>query len=478
MRKWYSPIFMALVIWAVAGNTAQASPDAAPTDISIQQINAAFVAAAAKATPAVVTITAERVAKRSMPSNHPFRDFFGEDFFPERESRRTALGSGVIIDAQKGYIVTNNHVVEDAEEIYVVLDDRREVPAKVVGTDPFTDLAVIRIQANGLQTVENGDSDILRVGEWVLAIGSPFSAELEHTVTAGIVSAKGRSRVFAGNRLEDYIQIDAAINPGNSGGALVNLDGELVGINAAIATDGFSRSNAGVGFAIPVNLVKRVAADLIADGHVSRAYLGVRIDDVKASTARAMGLKRPEGAIVGRVEKDTPASKAGLEVGDIILKVDASGIKDASHLTKVITTFRPGERHKVTVLRDGKEKTFSVKLTERPSDFAGAKESSRDRETDAVDRTGFAVADLSSQAARQYEELEADHGVIITRVDRSSKAYREGVRVGMVLVRMGDQEIKDVGDYRKILKTYEKGDTVLLRLLAGNVYVFVGLEVG
>ncbi|GAG41263.1 unnamed protein product, partial [marine sediment metagenome] len=253
----------------------------------ITQINDAFVKAAAGANPPVVSIKSERVYRRRVP--HAFRDFWG-DQFPERESRGMVLGSGVIIDADEGYVVTNNHVVEDAEEIWVQLFDRREVPGEVVATDPGTDLAVIKIQADDLQAAKIGDSDQLRIGEWVLAVGSPFSQSLDHTVTAGIVSAKGRSEVLNFRRdrpYEDFIQTDAAINPGNSGGALVNLEGELIGINTAIATDGFSRSSAGVGFAIPVNLVMRVVADLVEHGKVTRAWLGVQIQTLGPSVAKA-----------------------------------------------------------------------------------------------------------------------------------------------------------------------------------------------
>ena len=260
--------------------------------------------------PAVVTITSEKV--QSGRFQHPFEEFFGDDFFryysPERERRSQALGSGVIVDAVNGYILTNNHVVQDADEISIFLMDEREFEAEVVGTDPKSDLAVLRIDADNLTGVRLGDSDGLDVGEWVLAIGSPFSANLSHTVTAGIVSAKGRSSVIGGVDYQDFIQTDAAINPGNSGGALVNLEGKLVGINTAIATGGYMRSNAGVGFAIPSNLAKRIMDDLISEGRVIRAWLGVFIQDVNDGIAKALDLPDRSGAVVTEVVDDSPAA--------------------------------------------------------------------------------------------------------------------------------------------------------------------------
>ncbi|SVD95242.1 uncharacterized protein METZ01_LOCUS448096, partial [marine metagenome] len=257
---------------------------------------------------------------------------------PQEKFKGHSLGSGVIIDADKGYIITNNHVIEDAEEIKVVMFDKREVKATIVAADPPSDLAVIKVDPGSLSTVELGNSDQLSVGEWVVAIGSPFGLHLNHTVTAGIVSAVGRSSVISRNNFEDFIQHDAAINPGNSGGGLFNLDGELVGINTAIATDGFSRANAGVGFAIPINMVKRVLEDLISKGKVTRGWLGVRIDNVNEGLAKALKLEDLNGAIITHVISGSPAEEAGVEEKDVIISVDGERVDDSSNLKNLISS--------------------------------------------------------------------------------------------------------------------------------------------
>ena len=252
----------------------------------------AFIQVAKKGNPTVVSIISE---KNVNPNLHYFFDPFGDES-PRNKNKGHSLGSGVIIDANKGYIVTNNHVVENSEEIKVVLFDKREIDAEIIATDPPSDIAVIKINSNALETIELGDSEKLEVGEWVVAIGSPFGLHLNHTVTAGIISAVGRNDVISQNTFEDFIQHDAAINPGNSGGGLFNLDGELIGINAAIATDGFSRANAGVGFAIPINMVKRIMEDLITDGQVTRGWLGVSIQNIDEGMAKALKLKNRNGS--------------------------------------------------------------------------------------------------------------------------------------------------------------------------------------
>ncbi|MFB0516706.1 MAG: Do family serine endopeptidase [Candidatus Neomarinimicrobiota bacterium] len=470
---WIFSICLLLLLGAANLTAAPLSP---AKDVTTQQINEMFVAASSKANPSVVTIQSERVVRRQFRS--PFFDFWDFDLGPEREFSSQVLGSGVIIDAAQGYIVTNNHVIEEAENITVRLIDKREVPAEIIGTDPASDVAVIKVEADGLQQAQLGNSDELRIGEWVLAIGSPFREDLDHTVTAGIVSGKGRSAVlaFSADRYEDFIQTDAAINPGNSGGALVNLQGELVGINTAIATNGFTRSNVGVGFAIPINLVMRVVGDLIEHGKVTRAYLGVIIQDVNASLAKALGMKSPEGAIVNQVHSDTPAEKAGIKEGDVIIKVDDVGIRDNSHLRNVISSSRPGDQRRITVIRDGKGKTMIVKLGELPLEATlAARDEDREEESAAPNRTGFSVTDLDSREAQRYD-IQAENGVLVTRIDPRSKAAKSGIRPGDVVVRVGDKEIKNLRDYKQALKAYKEGDTVLLRIVRGEVFLFVGLE--
>ncbi len=464
-----------LILSAAVGNALPAAPAAPAGQISIKQINEAFIKAAASANPPVVSIKSERVFRQRVP--HGFRDFGGNQF-PERESRGMVLGSGVIIDAGEGYIVTNNHVVEDAEEIWVQLFDRREVPGEVVASDRGTDLAVIRIKADDLQAAKIGDSDQLRIGEWVLAVGSPFSQSLDHTVTAGIVSAKGRSDVMNFRRdrpYEDFIQTDAAINPGNSGGALVNLAGELIGINTAIATDGFSRSNAGVGFAIPINLVMRVVTDLVEHGKVTRAWLGVQIRPLDPSLAKALKTKSMDGALVVRVVDDSPAEDTGLMEEDIIVKVDEHDIRDSAHLRNLISSSRPGDKRKLTIIRKGKRKTLTVKLGELQVEPTLSHSGEAEDEETVFGRTGFAVADLSHPEAARFN-VDTDEGVVVTKVDPHSAAARGGVRPGDVVIKVGDETIEDLRDYRRALERYDSGDTILLRLQRGDTVRLMGLE--
>lgn len=476
MTKRYYQILCAAILLTATLSLA-AVTQAAPVENAtiIAQINDAFVAAASKASPGVVTILSERVVLSRF--RHPFSDYWGDDSAPRRESRGTVLGSGIIFDSDKGYIVTNYHVVEDAENIRVRLYDNREVSAEIVGTDPLSDLAVIKVSADNLINVQLGDSDKLRVGEWVLAIGSPFSQNLDHTITAGIVSAIGRSTVMRRRNYEDFIQTDAAINPGNSGGALVTLDGKLIGINTAIATDGFSRSNSGVGFAIPINLVKRIVNDLVEDGKVTRALLGVLPQDLDATMARALKTKNMDGALVITVMEGTAAEKAGIKEQDLIVKVDDITLRDAAHLRNVISSSRPGDRRKITLIRKGKEKIFTVKLGELEAEPIAAREVAPDVDTDALDQTGFAVADLDGRAAQRFD-IQAESGVVVVRVERYSQAARGGIEPGDVVVQIGDDPIKNMRDYRKALRSFKKGDNVLLRVAKNNGFRFVGIELG
>jgi serine protease Do len=295
-----------------------------------------------------------------------FRFFFNQP--RQREFKSTALGSGVIVDSRKGYIITNNHVVEDVDEITIRLLDKMEYNARIVGRDPKSDIAVLQIEARGLSDMSFGDSDKLRVGEWVIAVGSPFSANLSHTVTAGIVSAKGRGNIMQGDVYEDFIQTDAAINPGNSGGALLNSAGDLIGINTAIYTNSFDRSNKGVGFAIPANMVKRVMSDLIDHGKVLRSWIGVQIQSIDETSAQALNLKKRSGALVADVVADGPAEKAGVETGDVIIEFNDVEVNSVDHLRNTVSSSAPNKRYDLIVIRDGRKKTIKVTLEELPGD--------------------------------------------------------------------------------------------------------------
>ena len=337
----------------------------APLPAIISRPDETFVEISKASTPAVVNISTTRLIKNETGPNPFFEDpffrrFFGEEFGRQfeqpKERKEQSLGSGVIVESN-GIIVTNNHVVANADEIKVLLSDKREFKGKVVGTDPKTDLAVIKISANDLPTVPWGDSSKMQVGEYVLAIGNPFG--LNQTVTMGIVSALGRANVGISD-YEDFIQTDAAINPGNSGGALINLKGELIGINSAIFSN--SGGNIGIGFAIPVNIAKSIMAQILQYGKVRRGLLGVSISDFSADTAKAYGVEAHEGALVQEVASGSAAEKAGIKVGDVIVAVDGRPARSVDPLTLATLTRSPGDTVEITYLRDGRHGTVHVVL--------------------------------------------------------------------------------------------------------------------
>jgi len=439
----------------------------------VKQFSSVFADVAEKANPAVVTITAEKVVKME----DQFKQFGDFPFFhpqiPDQEYSSKALGSGVIVDAKKGYVLTNNHVVENAEEIQIKLIDKRVIPAKILGTDPKSDLAVLQIEAKNVTQIPLGDSDELRVGEWVLAVGSPFSANLSHTVTAGIVSALGRSYVMPGNdHYENFIQTDAAINPGNSGGALLNLDGELVGINTAIATGGMERSNRGVGFAIPSNMIKKVMSDLIEKGYVVRSWLGVYIQPVEDKVARALDLSNRDGALVSDVVKDSPAEKAGLKTGDVIVKFNGEKVTDPSHLKNIVSSTAPGNNSKVIIVRDGDWKTFNVELEERERENQILATSTNDRSS-----LGIEVRDISNTLAERYEIDPKSSGVLVTDIDKKSNAYEAGIRVRDIITRVGTKKVTSSKDFIKLIEESKKQDSLLLLIKRGERSSYFAFEI-
>jgi serine protease Do len=338
-----------------------------------------------------------------------------------------------------GYILTNHHVVKDADQISVVID-KEEFEAEVVGKDPATDLAVVKIDKKDLPAIRLGDSDNLEVGEWVLAVGSPFSQLLAHTVTSGIISAKGRQLDNGLSRdltYQDFIQTDAAINPGNSGGALVNIRGELIGINTAIYSEG--GGNLGIGFAVPVNLAKSVMDDLISHGKVVRGYLGVMIGTPDAELSQALGLKSNKGAVINEVVDDSPAAKAGLQAGDVIVALEGKEIEDSQHLTNLVASYTPETRINLKVVREGKEIQKSVLLAERP-DFSNAKDTPAGSKGSATGQLGFSVTELSSSAAEQlgYQGLQ---GVVVSSVSQGSVAFEKGLQRGDLITAVNRQEV-------------------------------------
>jgi len=438
---------------------------------SKQDFSELFIKVAEKGNPAIVSIVSEKTIERNF---HYFLEPF-DDRSPRNEYKGHSLGSGVIIDTAKGYIVTNNHVIQDAEEIKVVLYDKRELKAEIVATDPPSDIAVIKISPGRLTTVDMGDSEKLKVGEWVVAIGSPFGLHLNHTVTAGIVSAIGRNDVISRNNFEDFIQHDAAINPGNSGGALFNLDGKLVGINTAIATDGFSRANAGVGFAIPINMVKRIMEDLITDGKVTRGWLGVQIQDLNSNMIKTLDLQHRNGALISHVIKDSPAEDAGVEAKDVVVAVDGQKVDDSSQLKNLISSGHPNDKTKLTVIRDGKEKNIIVTLGTRPG---------QDKLSE-VSRYGGSYFDLLGLNVENNENREDNswlsssdrEGVIVVEVKPNSIAEENSIHRGDIIIEIGKTDIKDVTDYESELEAYTKGDTIMLRILRGNIPLYIAFEI-
>ena len=435
---------------------------------SKQEFSEAFIKVASNGNPAVVSIVSEKVIEQNY--NQYFSPF--GDQFPQGKSRGHSLGSGVIIDSDEGYIITNNHVIDDAEDIKVILYDKREVRGTIVATDPPSDLAVIKVDPNGLSTVALGNSDQLSVGEWVVAIGSPFGLHLNHTVTAGIVSAIGRSSVISRNNFEDFIQHDAAINPGNYGGALFNLDGELVGINTAIATDGYSRANAGVGFAIPINMVKRVMEDLISDGKVTRGWLGVQIQDVDEGMAKALQLNGWNGAIISQVIKNSPAEDAGIEKQDVIIAVNGVKVDDSSNLKNLISSGRPHDKTKLTLIRDGHEKKLTVTLGIRPGE----------KELAETYRYGEKLFDILGLRVETFENrdpknLDYVNGVKIVEVKKDSPASDNNINRGDIITEMGKTSIKEKNEYDLELESYSKGNTIMLRIVRNGSPLYVAFEI-
>ncbi len=391
-----------------------------------------------------------------------FEHFFGQPH-PKgngngkpRTHKRTSLGSGVITSAD-GYILTNNHVIENADEIHIRFNNHKEYEAKIIGRDKMTDLALIKIEPEGkLPFVKLGDSDKLRVGDWVVAIGNPFG--FEQTVTAGIVSGKGRT--LGGGAYDNFIQTDASINPGNSGGPLFNLNGEMVGINTAI----YSRSggNIGIGFAIPVNMAKNVMTQLKESGRVTRGWLGVRIQTVNQDIAEQFGLERPYGALVGQVEKDSPADKAGIIQGDIIIRFKDKEISEMTMLPTLVSQTPVGEKAKVTVFRKGKEKTVKVTIGK----LRGNGELSTDVEEETAS-LGMTVQELTKELAESMQ-IDQTSGVLVTNVEPASPAAMAGLKRGDLITEINQEPVTDIDSFGKLLAQTRKDKRILLLVQRGS----------
>tara|TARA_A100001011_G_scaffold398995_1_gene505592 strand:+ start:3412 stop:4761 length:1350 start_codon:yes stop_codon:yes gene_type:complete len=430
--------------------------------IHANSLSDAFIDAAKIANPAVVSIIGKQDMESTLNRDPFYRHF--RDFFEVPEDFGTSLGSGVIIDADSGYILTNNHVIKQADEITVILFDKREFIAELIGTDKLSDLALLKIDGDNLSDVTLGNSDKLNVGEWVVAIGSPFQQALSNTVTAGIVSAIGRSDIMSNRNIENFIQHDAAINPGNSGGALLNLDGELIGINTAIATgNSWSPQNAGIGFAIPINQAQRVIEDLVQFGSVSRGFLGVNIADIDEIMAKALGMNDLKGALVIQVVDESPAFNAGVKEQDVIIKVDNKDVPNAAKLKLLISSKHPDDNTRLTILRNKVRKVINVKLGTYPGEENLANKSS-DSETD-FDILGLIV-------------INNDTAVKIKKIDEDSNAFKRGLRVGDIISKIDNNIISNKNDYIEILDNYKTGDVVMIKKIRSDGFPqFIAFEI-
>jgi serine protease Do len=445
-------------------------------DADATAFSKAFIEVAEKVTPTIVRITV--VSKRT---ENPHEEFF---FFPFRDMPREQQGSGSgIIISDDGYIVTNNHVIENATSIKVDMFDKRRYDAKVIGRDPLTDLAVVKIDATDLPVAFLGDSEGIKVGQWVMAIGNPLS--LASTVTAGIISAVGRGQlnlIRDSYGVENFIQTDAAINPGNSGGALVDLSGAVIGVNSAIAA---SRTGTyiGYGFAIPINLAKSVAKDLIAHGKINRGYIGVNIQEVDQALAKSLGLDRPRGIIIQGLVPGGAAAEADIKEGDVILQIDGREVNQANELQSYVASRSAGTKVNLTLFRDGKEIERTVTLKPRDEDTStqpiveteAPEAKDKVKETTAeFESIGLTVRDLSAKEKKDYK---LESGAIITDVKSFSRAADKNLAVSFVITEADRKKVIGAADLRKVIES-KKGEAVLLKVRDKNGNTsFVGLEI-
>ncbi len=472
-KKWFGVIFLLVLILAAslyAREKLTSREEAPPPKSSSVHLAAysgglpQFTTLVKEVSPSVVNISTTTVVKGMDPGDRfmgPFREFFGEDFFekffgdhPQREFKQRSLGSGFIID-KEGYILTNNHVVEKASAIKVKLKDGKEYDAKIVGRDSKTDIAVIKIATkNGVTVAPIGDSDKLEVGEWVLAVGNPFG--LEHTVTAGIVSAKGR--VIGQGPYDDFIQTDASINPGNSGGPLFNLQGEVVGINTAIVSGG-----TGIGFAIPINLAKALLPQLKSKGKVVRGWLGVVIQKVTPELAKSFNLNESEGALVSDVMEDSPASKADVRRGDVIVSFDGHQIKDMEQLPRLVAGTEVGKKVKLGLIRDGKKIEVEITVAEMKEEKRESKES-----PETEKNYGLVVQNITPEIARHLN-LKDRRGVIVTDIQPGSPAENADLRAGDIIAEINKKPIRNVADFKEIMKKASLKDGIVMLVKRDNV---------
>ncbi len=448
----------------------------------LSQISEAFEESAANVSSSVVSIFAEQTVQTQSPFGLPddaFKDFFGEDFFKRffgtptpRDEKRTvrSLGSGVIV-TKDGYILTNNHVVANAEKLSVVVGDNKTYEAKIIGTDPPTDVAVIKIDANNLPAARLGDSDEVKVGQWVIAVGNPF--QLFHTVTHGIISAKGRSSVGLAD-YEDFFQTDASINPGNSGGALADMESNVIGINTAIASP--SGGNVGIGFAIPINMAKKVMEDLISKGEVTRGYIGLVPQDINEDLAKALKLSSTEGILVGDVDRAGPADKGGIKRGDLIVEFDGKKVENSAQLRNMAAQAKPGIPVKIGLLREGKKVEVTVTLGERPKESRGGRAPQEPQaEAQTSQKLGLSVQMLTPDIAEQLG-YQKESGIIVIDVFSGSPAEEAGLQRGDLIKEVNRKEVRTVQDFENEINDLKNGDVAALLVRRGSNTFFTTIK--
>jgi serine protease Do len=432
-----------------------------------------FTGLVEKQGPAVVNISSTQTIKNpqtfpNIPENDPFYDFF-KRFAPQmpHEQESQSLGSGFVISTD-GYIMTNAHVVDHADKITVRLTDKREFSAKVIGVDKRTDVALLKIEASGLPIITKGDPNKLKVGEWVVAIGSPFG--FDSSVTAGIVSAKGRS--LPRDNFVPFIQTDVAINPGNSGGPLFNMNGEVVGINSQIYTR--SGGSMGLSFAIPIDVAMQVADQLRTTGKVVRGRIGVSIQELTRELAESFGLSKPSGALVSSVEKNAPADKAGIEASDVILKFDGKPVESSNDLPRIVAATKPGSKVVVELWRKGASKQVTVEVGQMPEEgsLASSAENQKGGVAEKIPRLGIAVSELSKE---QQQELQVTGGLVVENVEGTA-ARAAGLQQGDVLLAIGNVQIRSLAQFNDFLKQVAKGRNVALLVRRGDNVLYVAIR--
>lgn len=446
------------------------------------QVSKDFIQVAKKAIPAVVSIQVRaKEIDQSEPNlnqmQDPFSDFFQDDFFQhffkprfERRYQQTpspqvGQASGFIVSAD-GYILTNNHVVKDAGQINVVLNDGKEFSAKVIGQDPNTDVAVIKIDAQDLPHLNLGNSDQIEVGQWVVAIGNPLG--LQASLTVGVVSAKGRNNLDIA-RIEDFIQTDAAINRGNSGGPLLDLNGEVVGINTAIVSNMGSGGYMGIGFAIPSNMANHVMQELIDNGSVTRGFLGVVLQSIDQDLANAFELNKVEGALIAEVQKDSPASHAGVEQGDIVIQYNDHPVTNIASLRNAVALMKPGTKITLIVLRDGKTLTLPITIGNFPKGGL--------RNEESYNKLGFEVENLSTDIARNLGYVD-ETGVVVSKVKPGSAAAWAGIKKGALILSVNKINISSIEEFEEALEKTSEGKPVLMLIKQGDTIRYVSMKTG